>query len=72
MSQIQAVEEQRIRRFLEKGRRKNAGLYRIQPSLRRRIRFRKLNLFQESFPWNRKFQVIFCRNAPIYFYRSSQ
>ena len=71
-SQIRAVDEKRIRRFLEKGTGKNAGLYRIQPSLRKRIRFRKLNLFQESFPWNRKFQVIFCRNAMIYFDRPSQ
>ena len=71
-SQLQTVNRQRIQRFLEKGDGRNEGLYRIRTSLRKHLRFRKLNLFQESFPWEHKFQVIFCRNAMIYFDRKSR
>lgn len=71
-AQVHAVEGKRIRRFLEKGSGKNEGLYRIRSDLRERLRFRNINLFQKSFPWDRKFQLIFCRNAMIYFDRKSQ
>ena len=71
-SKVEPVSEERIRRFLKKGEGANEGLYRIRAALRRSLRFRKLNLFQEAFPWDHRFQVIFCRNAMIYFDRKSQ
>ncbi len=71
-SQIQSVGNKRIHMYFEKGHGQNEGLYRIQANLRKRLRFQKINLFQEDYPWSRKFQIIFCRNAMIYFDRVSQ
>ena len=70
-SQVQTVNDRRIQRFLEKGDGRNEGLYRIRSSLRKDLRFRKLNRFQKTFPWDHKFHAIFCRNAMIYYDRKS-
>lgn len=35
--------------------------------IRNEVIFRKFNLMEETFPFKRKFQVIFCRNVMIYF-----
>lgn len=39
----------------------------INDSIRDDIVFRKFNLMQETFPFRKKFHVIFCRNVMIYF-----
>ena len=45
---------------------------RIVPELRRRVRFEQLNLMDESYPFDKNFDVIFCRNVLIYFARATQ
>lgn len=45
---------------------------RFKPEIREKIMFRKLNLMDSSYPINRKYQVIFCRNVFIYFDRTTQ
>lgn len=39
----------------------------IHDKIRQEVIFRKLNLMAESFPFKKKFHVIFCRNVMIYF-----
>lgn len=39
----------------------------LTEAIRNEIIFRKFNLMDESFPFKRKFHVIFCRNVMIYF-----
>lgn len=39
----------------------------VDEKIRNEVIYRKLNLIQESFPFKRKFHVIFCRNVMIYF-----
>lgn len=39
----------------------------ICPKLKKEIIFRKLNFMDRSFPFKKKFHVIFCRNVMIYF-----
>ncbi len=41
--------------------------YAISDQLRNEVIFRKFNLVDKTFPFKRKFHVIFCRNVMIYF-----
>ncbi len=45
---------------------------RIAPELRRQVRFARLNLMDPSYPVERGFDAIFCRNVLIYFSRQDQ
>lgn len=41
--------------------------YRVSERIRGQVIFRRFNLMEDSFPFRRKFHVIFCRNVMIYF-----
>lgn len=45
---------------------------RIVPQLRRLVQFEALNLMDDSYPFDRDVDVIFCRNVLIYFSRDTQ
>ena len=49
----------------------SAAGYRVKPGMRAQATFSRLNLMQ-SFTWPRRFPVIFCRNAMIYFDAETQ
>jgi chemotaxis protein methyltransferase CheR len=42
-------------------------MYRAKDELASMVRFAPLNLIQDSYPFQHKFHVIFCRNVLIYF-----
>lgn len=41
--------------------------YELVDKIKKEVIYRKFNLMEESFPFRRKFHVIFCRNVMIYF-----
>ncbi|RVU21961.1 protein-glutamate O-methyltransferase CheR [Methylobacterium oryzihabitans] len=45
---------------------------RIVPELRRRVRFRHLNLMDDAYPVDRDVDIVFCRNVLIYFDKPTQ
>jgi chemotaxis protein methyltransferase CheR len=45
----------------------NPGSYRIKNILKNLIMFKRLNLIGTSFPFRKRFHLIFCRNVMIYF-----
>jgi chemotaxis protein methyltransferase CheR len=49
-----------------------ATLYRVSQALRNMIAFRRLNLIEEPWPFNGRFDFIFCRNVMIYFDKPTQ
>lgn len=48
------------------------SIYSVKRSVRNQILFRRLNLKRDSFPFNGKFDLIFCRNVMIYFDEKSR
>lgn len=44
-------------------------MLRVAPEIRENIKFRKLNLMDEKYPFLQSFDVVFCRNVLIYFSR---
>ncbi len=49
-----------------------ARLVKIVPELRSRVEFSRLNFMQDHYDLGQKFEVIFCRNALIYFDRATE
>lgn len=54
-------------RFLMRGLGKLTGHWRIEPNLRNRTRFERMNLIEPAYPIDRNIDVIFLRNVLIYF-----
>lgn len=46
--------------------------YMVKDQLKNEVIFRKFNLMNPTFPFKRKFHVIFCRNVMIYFNRETR
>jgi chemotaxis protein methyltransferase CheR len=59
-------------KYFLKGVSENEGYVRVKPQLQSFIRFRRLNLMDESWPMQGPFDVIFCRNVLIYFDKATQ
>lgn len=66
------VPEPMQKRYLMKSRNAIRREMRIVPELRRMVNFQHLNLMDESYPVDRNYDVIFCRNVLIYFSKPSQ
>lgn len=60
------------RRYFQRGVGEWAGHYRVKESLRRRVVFQPMNLFQCPYPFPDPFPIIFCRNVMIYFDHPTQ
>lgn len=60
------------RRYFTPVREEGATGMQIRPELRRLVRFARLNLMDERFPFRNGLDVIFCRNVMIYFDRPTQ
>ncbi len=59
-------------KYFQRGEQQMQGYSRVRPEIRRKLSFKRINLFGQSYPWGEKFQVIFCRNVMIYFDRKTQ
>ncbi len=43
------------------------GRYLVRPGVKQLVRFRRLNFKEQSYPFKKSFDLIFCRNVMIYF-----
>lgn len=65
--QISDLDPLLIKRYFLKGKGENLGMVMVRDRLRNMIRFRRLNLKDQVYPFKGQFHVIFCRNVMIYF-----
>ena len=63
---------EQLRRMFLKGRGNSAGSFRARPELREMLTFRRINFAEHAWPIRTQFDIIFCRNAMIYFDRDFQ
>jgi len=61
-----------LRRHFQRGVNQWDGHLRVKDSLRRQVHFQHLNLLEGNYPFERPFDLIFCRNVMIYFDRPTQ
>lgn len=60
------------RRYIMLARDPRVHEFRVKPALRSKVRFSQLNLMDSHYPFERNFDLIFCRNVLIYFDRPTQ
>ena len=56
-----------LSRYFLKGNGSFDGMVTVKDFLKQSIRFRRLNFKDATYPFSRKFDLIFCRNVMIYF-----
>lgn len=56
-----------LQRYFLKGHSSFAGKVKVKAFLKDPIRFRRLNFKESTYPFSKKFDLIFCRNVMIYF-----
>ncbi|WP_240687446.1 CheR family methyltransferase [Alcanivorax sp. 24] len=72
LEQVARLDDQRRRRFFQKGSGARTGYARVKPSLAGKVRFQVMNLVGRDWPTGQRFDAIFCRNVMIYFDRETQ
>ncbi|RJS95185.1 CheR family methyltransferase [Salinisphaera sp. Q1T1-3] len=72
LAAVNKLSDQRRKRFFLRGTSARAGLARIAPELRPRVRFAPLNLVSDHWPLRGPYDAIFCRNLMIYFDKPTQ
>jgi len=70
-SRIQNLPTDLVRNFFQKGQHRWDGFVRVKPFIRNMIDFRRFNLIS-PFSFEKRFDIIFCRNVMIYFNRAAQ
>jgi len=61
-----------MKKYFMRGKNEKKELVRIVPEIRANAEFVHMNLMDKSYPFQEKFDIIFCRNALIYFDRENQ
>lgn len=72
MERVSTVPRAVLERHFLRGTGKNQGFCRVRADVRSLVSFRKLNFMDEAWPWTKPFDLVFCRNALIYFDRKTQ
>jgi len=71
-SRISNLPHEYKRRYFMKGKGQKSELVRVIPEIRAAVDFHYMNLMEERYPFTEKFDIIFFRNAMIYFDKENQ
>lgn len=69
---VERLSDQRLKSFFFRGKGDNSGLVKVKSELQDLIYFFSLNLLDGSWPFDKPFDIIFCRNVMIYFDKPTQ
>ncbi|MFC3093399.1 chemotaxis protein CheR [Alteromonas sediminis] len=69
---LEAIPKDYVKRYCQKGKNKNAGLFRVHPTIYANTHFFHQNLLDNSWSLPTKLDIIFCRNVMIYFDKATQ
>jgi len=69
---IAGIDQQRMRRYFQRGTGSHEGQVRAKAELRQMISFSQLNLMGQNWPVQGPLDFIFCRNVLIYFDRETK
>jgi chemotaxis protein methyltransferase CheR len=69
---VKGVPLRSLDRYFDKIKSQDGIVFRVKEQFRRMTVFGKLNLMRESYPFQGKFDIIFCRNVMIYFDKQTQ
>ncbi len=61
-----------LARYFQRGTGPYEGQCKVKATIRDKVRLRRVNLFQDNYPFSGLFHLIFCRNVLIYFDLDSQ
>jgi chemotaxis protein methyltransferase CheR len=67
IEKAQGISRERLENFMLRGTRTQNGKMKASPALRSMVSFRRLNLNDSAYDLSGRFDLIFCRNALIYF-----
>jgi len=65
------IKQALLRKYFQRGVGMQEGNVRVKPFVRNAVQFERINLM-EPFPFQNKFDIIFCRNVMIYFDKETQ
>jgi chemotaxis protein methyltransferase CheR len=65
--EVQIVPTNLKKKYLLRSKDPSRGVVKIVPALREQIEFRRINLMHKDYRIDQQFEIIFCRNAIIYF-----
>jgi len=71
-SRIRNLPHEYKKRYFMKGKGSKSDLVRVIPEVRASAEFHYMNLMDEKYPFTEKFDIVFFRNAMIYFDRENQ
>ncbi len=69
---VERLSDQRLKAFFFRGKGDNSGLVKVKSELQDLVYFFNLNLLSDSWPFDKPFDIIFCRNVMIYFDKPTQ
>jgi chemotaxis protein methyltransferase CheR len=72
LEKVEQVAPERLKRFFLRGTGGNAGHAKVRPELARLIEYRRLNLTEQHWGLEQRFDAVFCRNVMIYFDKATQ
>ena len=72
MERVEQISAERLKRFFLRGTGANAGHAKVRPELARLIDYRRLNLTEDGWGLEGRFDAVFCRNVMIYFDKATQ